>query len=178
MSSDLFDVRIKSVNETEVIFDVLTTGAAGFDHLADTSSFALVLLSDALCRAAEDVSTDAERNRLREKSKAAPLLIELQTAEEDWYVSESWMEDNLDRFIADCEVLERRNDVGKDELRRREDAIVDQFGGTLSESRKHEWNALRWEKCHNYTLRVQVTETRWCEHLEPGLEFGTAAFDV
>jgi hypothetical protein len=56
--------------------------------------------------------------------------------------------------------------------------IVEEFGGTLLESRKHEWNVLRWEKCHNYTLRVRVTEPRWSEHLEPGLEFGTTAFDV
>jgi hypothetical protein len=178
MSSDLFDVRIKSVNDTEVIFDVLTTGAAGVDHLADTSSFALVLLSDALRRAAEDMSSDAERHRLREKSRGAPLLLELQTADEDWYVSESWMEENVDRFIVDCEVLERRNDVGEDELQRREAEIVEEFGGTLLDSKKHEWNALRWEKCHNYTLRVRVTEPRWSEHLEPGLEFGTTAFDV
>lgn len=178
MSSDLFDVRVKSVNDREVVFDILTTGAGGLDDLAKSPSFALVLLSHALRRAAEDSATTQERERLRKRHDASPLHRELETADEDWYVSASWMQRNVKRFIASCEVVERRNNIGEDELQRREDEIVEEFGGSLDDDRQREWKPRRWERCHNYTLRVTVADSRWLEHMEPGLEFGSTAFDV
>ena len=184
MSSDCFDVRVKSVNGDEVIFDVLTGTAGGYNDLAASRSFALVLLNDALSRATDSLpgewgspERDEAAARLREKSANAELVKALAT-EGDWYVSADWMRANVDRFVKSTEVLERRNDLPDEELSRRAQAIEAEFGGALYTNQYHQWQPRRWELCHNYTLRVVVADPKWAAHLEPGLEFGTTAYDV
>lgn len=184
MSSDCFDVRVKGIRGTEVIFDVLTGHGGGYDDLCTSRSFALILLADALRRAVDSVPgkwDDPERqatvNRLYEADRGAPITRAL-AGEDDWSVSEEWMRANVGRFVASCELVERRNDLGDAELARREKAVRDDFGGELFTDEAHLWQPRRWESCHNYTLRVIVTDPKWAAHLEEGLEFGTTAFDV
>lgn len=181
MSSDCFDVRVKSIRGREVVFDVLTGTAGGNDDLCTSRSFALKLLADALRRAASSVPAGPERkadvNRLYEAHDGAAITRAL-SGEREWFVSEAWMRENLNRFVTACALLERRNDVGHDELARREAAVLREFGGELFTDQAHLWQPRRWELCHNYTLRVTVAETKWAEHLEEGLEFGTTAYDV
>jgi hypothetical protein len=178
MSSDCFDVRIARVEGTEVVFDVLTGLAGDVDDIATSRSFALVLLADALGRASEVASTKNERQRLSRKEKGSALAAELRGEDDNWFVNESWMRKNVGRFVASCDLVERRNHLAPSELERREKEIERQFGGTLTNDQVSQWQPLRWQRCHDFTLRVVVTEPRWAEHLETGLEFGTTASDV
>jgi hypothetical protein len=178
VSSDCFDVRVKSVAGTEVVFDVLTGLAGRVDDIATSRSFALILLSDALERAGDEDISQEERRRLAEKNESSALHAALAQADDDWFVSESWMGEHVGQFVKSCELVERRNDLGREALEERERQIQQQFGGVLRNDRQREWQPLRWQRCHTFTLRVVVTEPRWAEHLEPGLEFGTTAYDV
>lgn len=177
--SDNFYVRVRSVEDKTVVFDVSPGFTSGVpDECADTPSFALLLLADAGRRGSERRSGE-EGRRLDEKWQASPLAKALTQAEEacpDWAIDEDWMLDKLDRFVVECEVDEVRNDLGTEELNRREQAIIDAFG--LASSDYARWQGRRWEDCFSYTLRVLVADSQWVEHIEPGLEFGTAAYDV
>jgi hypothetical protein len=174
------------VHGTKVTFDVLTSTAGGVDDYCSSRSFALLLLADAIRRAAwsvpgdpNDPKRDAEVQRLYAKAKTTALHHALPpTDTSDWYVSEDWMRENVGRFVASCTLVERRNNVGAAELEKREQVIVERFGGQLFTNEAHRWKPVRWAECHNFTLEVVVTEPRWAEHLETGLEFGTTAFDV
>jgi len=184
MSSDCFDVRAKSVRGDEVILDVLTGTAGGYDDLCASRSFALVAMHGALQSAVDTVryalpedKASAEIQRLYAKHDAAALVKALET-EDDWYVEERWMKKNIDRFIKSCELVEQRNNVGDEELSRRAVAIENEFGGTLYTNQSHLWGPRRWALCHNYTLRVIVADPKWAAHLEEGLEWGTTAYDV
>lgn len=88
------------------------------------------------------------------------------------------MRANVGRSVKSTEVVERRNDLPEDELSRRAVAIEKECGGSLRNSQYHQWQPRRWALCHNSTLRVVVTDPKWAAHLEPGLEFGTTAYDV
>lgn len=178
VSSDLFYARVTSVNGSEVVFDVLTGVAGRPDDIATSRSFALLLLSDALRRARDEDISPEERRRLSEKEKASALWAELERAADDWDTSDSWMIENVGRFVESCELVERRNDLGWDELDRREAAIQRQLGDTLDADQRRQLQTLRWQRCHQFRLRVVVTDPRWAEHLEPGLAFGTTAYDV
>jgi len=188
MSSDCYDARVKSVDGTEVVFDVLTGKAGGIDDCSTSRSFALLLLHDAMRRAGDSLwhiqdesARYAESTRLRSKGEASALSQALAEAERevpDWFISVKWMSDNVGRFVKECTLVERRNDLGWDALSARESAIEEAFGGTLYTNQYHLWQPRRWNDCHNYTLRVVVTDPKWVEHLEPGVEFGTTAFDV
>jgi hypothetical protein len=183
MSSDCFYVRVKSVHDTEVIFDVLTGTAGGYDDLCMSRSFALYLLSDALARSvdtlpgpSDDPQRSVEAKRLNEAHEHAPLNRVLD-AEGNWY-DKSWMRKNIDRFVTACSLVERRNDLGDEELRRRAIQVEDEFGGILYTNQYHQWQPRRWQLCHNYTLRVILADPQWGAHLIPGIEFGTTAYDV
>lgn len=183
MSSDTFDVRVKSVQGTEVVLDVLTNTGGGYDDLCASRSFALLVLHDALRRAKDahihamkDPARRAEMVRLDEKHGKAVLVRELAEEADDWQLDEAWMRENVARFVKEVDVVERRNAVGEAELARREKELADEYANTPE--RGDEWQAKRWERCHNYTLRVVVTDAKYAEHLEPGLAFGTTAFDV
>lgn len=187
MSSDSFHVRIVRVDGPEVVLDLLTSGSGEVDDCKTSRSFALLLLADALPRAQHAFAHTpralpaAERVALAEALKAAPLAAALDAAEQecpDWSVSAKWMEGHVGTYVAATELVERRNAVGDDELFRREAEIDEQFGGELTTDRAHEWMPVRWERSHNYTLRVVLTDPKWASHLRPGLEFGTTAFDV
>jgi hypothetical protein len=184
MSSDCFYVRVKSVRDNEVIFDVLTGTAGGYDDLCASRSFALCLLNDALGRSVDnlpgawdDPVRQQEAKRRREADQNAPLNRALKE-QGDWYISESWMRNNIARFITSCTLVERRNNVGDQELQRRGTLIEEEFGGALYTNQNHLWQPRRWELCHNYTLRVTLADPQWGVHLIPGIEFGTTAFDV
>jgi hypothetical protein len=184
MSSDCFYVRVKSVNGREVIFDVLTSTAGGTNDLCASRSFALLLLSDALRRSVDnlpggwdDPQRQQEVERRYEAHDVAPLIKELENAG-DYYVNESWMQKNVERFVKKCELVERRNNLGDEELSRREEEIANACGGALYTNQYHVWQPLRWQRCHNYTLRVTLADPKWGAHLEPGIEFGTTAYDV
>lgn len=184
--SDGFDVRIMSVTGAEVVIDVLTSTIGEYDDLCASRSFALVVLRDALHRARDrtihiprnDPLRRAEWSRLDDKHTNAALTRALANEPDGWYVDEAWMRANVSRFVKECILVERRNNVGADELARRERQILEEHGGELLIDQTHEWQPKRWERCHNYTLRVIVTDPKWADHLEPGLEFGTTAFDV
>lgn len=184
MSSDCFYVRVRSVQDCEVVFDVLTSTAGGCDDLCASRSFALCLLSDALRRSVDLVwsglkepARSEETARRYDSHERAALTMAL-TREDDWYVNEEWMKKNIARFVADCQLVERRNNLGEAELMRRELAIREQFGGALATDKYHQWQPHRWKQCHNYTLRVTVADPKWAAHLQPDIEFGTTAFDV
>jgi hypothetical protein len=184
VSSDCFDVRVKSVEGNEVVLDVLTGTAGGLDDLCASRSFALVALHGALQGAVDTVryalpedKSAAEIQRLYAKHDDAALVKAL-ADEGDWYVEPEWMKKNVGRFIASCALVERRNNVGEDELSRRAVAIEAEFGGALYTNQAHLWQPRRWALCHNYTLRVIVADPKWAAHLEPGLEWGTTAYDV
>lgn len=184
MSSDCFDVRVRSVAGRDVVFDVLTGTAGGYDDLCASRSFALCLMSDALRRSVDSLpggwdnpERQGEARRRYQAHESAPLTQAL-AHEGTWYVSERWMRDNVGRFITECRLLERRNDLGDEELQHRSLAIEQEFGGALYTNQRHLWQPRRWQRCHNYTLQVLLTDPRWGAHLSPGLEFGTTAFDV
>jgi hypothetical protein len=184
MSSDCFDVRVKSVRGDEVILDVLTGTAGGYNDLCTSRSFALVVLHHALRRAVDDVrgawddpARDKEVQRLYKKHDASALTLAL-ADEGDWYVSEAWMRENVGRFVKECSLVERRNDLDDEELSRRAVEIEREFGGALYTNQAHLWQPRRWERCHNFTLRVVLADPKWGEHLEEGLTFGTTAYDV
>lgn len=186
MSSDLFEVRVAKVNGRKVTLDVLTEVAIGPDEICTSRSFALVCLNDSLRRAADlvpgeydDPKKTREVKRLYKKADQAALHKALPpTDESDWFVNEKWMQENVGRFIESCKLVARRNHLPEKELRKREKAIQEKFGGALYTNQHHLWQPLRWKDCHNFTLEVVVTDPKWAEHLEPGLCFGTTAFDV
>lgn len=183
MSSDTFYVRVASVAGAEVVLDVLTGTGGGYSDLCASRSFALQLLADAARRAVDIVrcgppgeARDAECRRLYARHEASALHRALE-AEGRWY-AEAWMRENVGRFVASCEVVARRNALGDEALREREESVAREVGGVLYTNQYGRWQPLRWERCHNYTLRVLATDPRWTEHLEPGLEFGTTAYDA
>ena len=88
------------------------------------------------------------------------------------------MREHVGDFVESAEVLERRNDLHPGVLLAREEEIVEAMGGDLPNSRMDEWGPMRWEKLHSYHVRAQLTDAKWAEHLRPGLEFGTSAYDV
>lgn len=185
MSSDCFEVRVAKVSGTEVVLDVLTSTAGGLNDYAKSRSFALLCLEDALQRATDLVphdwdeeKRDAEVQRLYRKHEQTALHKALPSTDgSDWYISEAWMKENVGRFIASCDLVERRNDLPDEELRKREIAIEEKFGALYTD-KHHLWQPMRWKDCHNFTLRVVVTDPKWAAHLEPGLCFGTTAYDV
>ena len=185
MSSDCFEIRVVRVDGTKVVLDVLTSTAGGLTDMCTSRSFALLCLEDALRRATDlvpgewdDPKKDAEVQRLYAKADKTALHAALpSTDSSDWYVSDKWMRENVGRFIASCTLVERRNHLPDEELRKRELAIEEKFGA-LYTNKHHLWQPLRWKDCHNYTLDVVVTDPQWAEHLEPGLCFGTTAYDV
>jgi hypothetical protein len=88
------------------------------------------------------------------------------------------MRKNIGRFITECKLVERRNNLGEQELQRRAQRIEYEFGGVLYTNQYHLWQPRRWELCHNYTLQVTLASPQWGVHLRPGIEFGTTAYDV
>ncbi|MBS1120379.1 MAG: hypothetical protein H6Q90_2607 [Deltaproteobacteria bacterium] len=164
MSSDCFDVRVQSVDGATVVFDVLTSTAGSVNDLATSRSFALLLLEDAHRRGASPGSSS-----LHETLEA--------DAPEDWYINSAWMKANVGRFVQESVLVERRNNLPEAELMKRELEIEEQFGG-LSLVDEDQWQPLRWERCHNYTLRVTAADPKWVQHIRPGQTFGTTAFDV
>jgi hypothetical protein len=133
-----------------MILDVLTGAAGGYDDLCASRSFALVAMHGALRSAVDTVryalpedKASAEIQRLYAKHDAAALVKALEN-EDDWYVEESWMKKNIDRFIKSSELVERRNNVGDEELSRRAVAIENEFGGTLYTNQSHLWGPRRW----------------------------------
>jgi hypothetical protein len=184
MGSDLFHVRVAKLSGTEVTLDLLTGTAGGLDDYCDSRSFALVCLHDALRRSVDDLPRSwdeparrAEATSRMQKHGSAPLVRALAGAG-DWYVNEAWMRENVGAYIEACSLLERRNDVGEEELSRRERAIQEKHGGVLYTNRSHLWRPDRWARSHNFTLRVLATRPEWLSHLSDGLEFGTTAYDV
>ena len=175
MSSDCFTVRVGAVNGTELTLDVLTLTAGGVTDLCYSRSFALRLLDDALRRAADVVpgrwteQGRAAAAQLFERAERTALRAALPDDQTRWYTSETWMRENVGRFIASSTLVERRNVLDKHELLERERVIEEQHGSD---------EALRWERCHNFTLAVVLTDPRWGEHLEVGLVFPTTAYDV
>jgi hypothetical protein len=172
------------VRGVEVVFDVLTGKAGGVENLSASRSFALMLLDNALRRAMDllpgpwdDPARRAEAQRLYEKYQASALTQAL-AAEGRWYSGPDWMRQHVGRFVTSSALVERRNALGEAELERREVEIEQEFGGVLYTDQYHRWQPRRWERCHSYTLRVVVAEPRWAEHLEPGLEFPTTAYDA
>lgn len=187
MSSDCYEVRFAKLVGNELTLDVLTLTAGGLDDMSCSRSFALLCLADALRRAVDLVRArsdwdedkrDAEVSRLYAKADQTALHEALpSTDDSDWYVSEAWMKENVGRFIASCTLVERRNHLPEDELRKREIAIEEQFGALYTD-KHHLWQPLRWRDCHNYTLKIVLTDPKWAEHLEPGLTWETTAYDV
>ncbi|MDC0667053.1 hypothetical protein [Nannocystis radixulma] len=185
MSSDCFEVRVASMDGTKVRLDVLTLTAGGLTDLCSSRAFALRVLDDALRRAADLVpgrwdtaQGKAEAQRLRAKWEQTALRAALPDNRSDWYVSEAWMRGHVGRFVASCTLVERRNFLSEEELSAREREIEEAVGGVCYTNQHHIWQPMRWQRCHNFTLDVVVTDPRWSEHLEVGLVFPTTAFDV
>lgn len=158
MSSDLFDVRVASLSGDTITLDLLTGTAGGLDDLCASRSFALSLLGHA------------------QRGSGTPLeaaLVALggpwQTS--DWYVNEAWMREHAGHFVAQTALVERRNAVGERELRHRDEVTSKAAGGA-------ERTLQRWAQCHNYTLRVSMTDSKWLVGFRVGQAFGTTAFDV
>lgn len=55
------------------------------------------------------------------------------------------MKANAARFIASCELVNRRNALSEDELQKRYREVEEQFV-ELTTARQKEWQALRWER--------------------------------
>ncbi len=180
MSSDAFDVKVVEINGTRITLDVLPSN---YDDLVLSRSFALNLLQDSLERSCDfllgvvdDPVQEAEYERRRAKSAIAPLVQALK-AHPEWFVDGDWILENVPRFIVSVELIERRNPLSWEELSERAGAIEAMFPNGLTMDRYDEWSKLQWEKLHNYTIVVTVTEPQWAEHLEPGLVFGSTAAD-
>ncbi len=183
MSSDGFFARVKHVHGSEVLLDVLTGLSGNSDDCCASRSFALVLLHEALLSAKDNVrgayDTEegrAEVRRLDAKHKSAALVQALAN-EGEWFVSTPWMRSNVARFITGVTLVERRNQLDPKTLDGREREIADAYDG-LRTDLYAQWQPQRWARCHNYTLRVDVSDPKWAAHLEEGLEFGSAGFDV
>lgn len=178
MSSDLYDVRIAAVNGSKITFEVLTGTAGGPKDFASTRSFALNLIAEALPRSGAH-ATPAVRKRLAKKQAAAALTSALGGGNLECLVSEQWMHDHVAEYIVSSTLTKRRNNVAEKTLAQREKAIAASFEGVAPSAKtRTAITAERWQKCHNFTLEVVVTDPRWLAHLEAGVEFGTTAYDV
>lgn len=184
MSSDCFDVRVKTVRGDTIELDVLTGTAGGLTDLCASRSFVLSVMHEALERAdlalregLTAAKRRAEAARLKKKHAASALTAAL-ASEGDWYTSEPWMRANVGRFVRSCVLVERRNNLSDAVLSRREAAIVEEAGGALYLDKRTQWLPKRWAQCHNFTLRATLTDPKWGAHLEEGIEFGTTSYDV
>jgi hypothetical protein len=88
------------------------------------------------------------------------------------------LHDGIAQVDHPSDVATQRVGGQRNALCRRAVAIEAEFGGALYTNQAHLWQPRRWALCHNYTLRVIVADPKWAAHLEPGLEWGTTAYDV
>ena len=169
--TDVFDVRITRIEGASVDFDVLTGTAGGLEDVGITRSFALQLFVDALPRSNDDLPPTAEHERERRAAQweASALKAALVGAGR---IDDSWMQDNVARFLVSTELLARHNALGEAALETIEIEIEE-----AAES-EAERRAKRWQRCHRFELRAVATDPRWVAHLEVGLEFGTTACDL
>jgi hypothetical protein len=181
VSSDAFDVRVRSVRGAVLELEVLPSEPL---EICASRSFALLVLNDAGDRAfdylpgdPQSESRQAEVRRLTEAYAGSPLRQELQKYP-DWYAKKEWMAANLDAFIVSSTVIEKKNELDAAELRDAAAKIEKRFGGALPLDRFHEWQPLRWARCFHYTLRVELADSKWAEHVVEGREFGSTAYDV
>lgn len=178
MGSDTFAVRLIRLERSAVVFDLLPDPSGGFEDCFSSRSFAFLILHDALREASHTARNRRVRERLEKKHELSALTKLMKGEDADWRTSPAWMQANVGRFVLRTEVVARKNELGEEELRRREAAITERMGGVLSLARRDEWQPMRWKKLFHYRLRVVATEPKWLAHLEKGLEFGTGAYEV
>ncbi len=167
MSSDLFDVEIRSLEGDTVELFCTTGTAGGLNDYALTRSFVLCVLDDAL-RESRSRKKKPLHEALRAIGGETPPLWE-----------EKFHEEHVGKFVASTELVERIGII-KDE-------------GAWNRGRQKLAEALRADKRvkgdiraaldekyppHRFVLRAQVTDPRWLEGLQVGQKLGTTAFDA
>ena len=170
MSSDNSVITVLAVAGKTADFRVRTTGNGHINDSSATRSFALMLLADARCRAREEGFPSPRR--------ATPLQKEITGWMDDWYVSEEFMRESVGLYIEKTEVLSRHNvhDENDAAIREKLDELnrTERHGDLPPVAREDRMCTL-W---HHLVLRITVTEPRWLEAIEPGLVFGSTAYDT
>ncbi|NJK32463.1 MAG: hypothetical protein HC927_08650 [Deltaproteobacteria bacterium] len=165
MSSDTSIITVLAVDGPRIDFRVRTTTAGGINDYSLTRSFALLLVSDARRRARDFGFNVAPR----------PIDAEEATWDPRWYGDRDWMAENVGRYVVSTELLARRNVLPEEEASyARLTAVMDETSGLPAA----EAEARRCEVFHHVDLRVTMTESKWAEGIEPGLVFGSTAYDV
>lgn len=170
MSSDTSVVTVLAKNGSTIELRVRTTTAGGLDDWSCTRSFALVLLADARRRAADW--------GFAPPSSPTPLELERdrwEVVDPDWYVSETFMREHVARYVASVDVLARANVRGAAPEAPVHSAMTRVLMMRLPPREEEDRLC---EVMHHVVLRAEVTDPRWLEGLEPGLVFGSTAFDV
>lgn len=163
--SDTSVITVLAVNGPQIDLRVRTTLAGGLNDYSLTRSFALVLVSDARRRARDYGFRVAPR----------PIDAEEATWEPSWYGDQNWMANNVGRYVERTELLARHNILSEDAATHaRIAAVIDQTAGLPVA----EQEARRCEVLHYVDLRIVMTDAKWAAGIEPGLVFGSTAYDV
>jgi len=167
MSSDVFDIEIRSVDGDTVELLCTTGTAGGLNDYALTRSFVLSVLEDAL-RGSKSKKPPPFLQALRAVGGATPPVWE-----------EAFHKENVGKFIASTELLERigiieDEDAWNEGRHRHAEALrADRkFKGNIDAALDKEYPR------HQFVLRARVTDPRWLEGLRVGQQFGTTSFDA
>lgn len=180
MSSDLFYIRVGSVNGSKALLHVLTGFATEYLDTATSRSFALGLLLDAKNRvssvriqALTAGDPDAERRiGLADKVAEMPSSLHEELVNPEPWDTE-WHKKNVPGIISSTKLVKEYNRTSEEELQNQMSEIE-----PLQEESWAKFMEAAWEKLHHYDLEVTVTDPKYLEHLVEGFEFPTAAYDA
>ena len=79
-------------------------------------------------------------------------------------LDEDWVYENIDRFVDDCELFDEEN------------VPIDVDLSALSDAEERAFWAS--ERAPRARMKISVVDTRWIEHVERGMSWDSAAFDL
>lgn len=170
MSSDTSVVTVLRVEGSELDLRIRTETAGGLNDYSLTRSFALLLVHDAWLRARDVYGYGFKSGQSR------PIDQEAKSWPSGWYGSEDFFKENVGRYVEETEVLGRLNFLNESDPK-----IFEHLDQTRAAAKGLDPTLQEDKLCevfHVVFLRVRMTDPKWLEGLEPGLVFGSTAYDV
>jgi len=141
---------LERTGPTSLTLRVRNTTAVGANDGGSTRGFALLLLRHAVGDLHEELRGEV--------------------------VDDEWCRQNIGRYVAFTDVLERRNVQPQGRWPEDTDEVVD-FDPSRWESRRAHEDAL-CERFHHFVLEVHVSDPRWIDDLAPGTIIESAATEL
>lgn len=165
MSSDTFEVEIRSIDGASVELSCTTTTAGGANDCAVTRSFALIALQSAANEIGGTPLTAALAALAR---NGIPPL---------W--NESFHRDHVGSFVERTELLSRRGFIENAQAWfEARGTRAEELEGEGASGRELEAALDREFPRHSFALRVHVTDPSWLSGLSAGQRFATTGFDA